>query len=51
MTFVNQFFIATAAFVLSELFVDHVCGLAGQVYVSSDKDLLLDFFQSVAKTV
>ena len=51
MTFIHQFFIATAAFVISELFVGQVCGLLGKVYDLSDEDLRLDIFQLVATTV
>ena len=51
MTFVNQFFIATAALAISELFIDQVCGLTGNHYGLTDKDVILDFFQPLAKTV
>ena len=42
MTFVNKFFITTAAFVIPEL-VGQGWGLSGRVYDLSDEDLLLRY--------
>ena len=50
-TKINQFFIATAALVISELFVKQASGLTGKVTALKDEDLLSDLSQPAAKTV